>query len=163
MSTSDLLAQNTSPALNSAHASAAGEGPRPPPEAPSTSFPLLSRTRAAAAEDGEADVVLSLGEFSSVPTLSHSEVKYLLNTLRETRRSDASGGKVNESDCLTKTMDYLGSFARYKTREQILAVERAICSGYQERFEGFERSQLGESTPIAVQVLQLRRRLRTGD
>lgn len=138
MSTSDLLTQN------SAHASAAGEGPRPPPDAPSTSFPLLSRTRAAPAEDGEADVTLSLGEFASVPTLSHSEVKFLLNALRDTRKTQSGGNKVHESDCLMKTMDYLGSFARYKTHEQIMAVESAIKVGYEERLEGFEKSQLCE-------------------
>lgn len=46
---------------------------------------------------------------------------------------------------LTKTLDYLEVFARFKDEENIKAVERLLNSHTE--LESFERSQLGELTP----------------
>lgn len=107
-------------------------------------LPATSRSRVAAAENEEADTVLALGDFDKVPTLSHSETRLLLDAVLESRRNQAGGKRPEETETLTKTMDWLNEFARYKTREAIIEVDR-LLSGYQGRLEGFERSQLGES------------------
>lgn len=143
---------NGGSSIDSPHAGATAEGARPPPtpaeEAAAASsstgqIPRLSRTRLIPTEAEEADTTLQLGEFTAVPTLSHSEVKFLLDAVMAQRKSEAGGGKVGQTETLTKTMDYLKVFARFNTRESIMAVER-VLGGYEGRFESFERSQLGE-------------------
>lgn len=44
---------------------------------------------------------------------------------------------------LTKTIDYLDAFSRFKQKEHVEAVER-LLSAHKE-FHKFERAQLGES------------------
>lgn len=48
---------------------------------------------------------------------------------------------------LTKTLDYLDVFARFKDEENIKAVERLLNSHTE--LEMFERSQLGKSQTVA--------------
>ncbi len=99
-----------------------------------------SRPRDKAAGDEEASSQLVLGEFDGVPSLSLSEARLLINAVMEHRRKTAR--KVEETEMLVKTQDYLDTFARFKQKENIEAVERLLAS--RAEFEPFERSQLGE-------------------
>lgn len=54
---------------------------------------------------------------------------------------------------LTKTLDYLDVFARFKDEENIKAVERLLNSHTE--LEMFERSQLGKSQTGRVNSLSL--------
>lgn len=99
-----------------------------------------SRVREKPTGDEEASSVLVLGEFDGVPSLSLSEARLLINVVMETRRR-TTNRKVEETETLVKTQDYLDVFARFKQKENIEAVER-LLSG-QTGFEPFERSQLG--------------------
>lgn len=112
--------------------------PRPSPF--SATSMAASRVREKPTGDEEASSVLVLGEFDGVPSLSLSEARLLINVVMETRRR-TTNRKVEETETLVKTQDYLDVFARFKQKENIEAVER-LLSG-QTGFEPFERSQLG--------------------
>ena len=111
----------------------------------SASLPATSRTRERPAGDEEADVQLSLGEFTGVPSLSLSEARHIINAVMESRRtasaSRGGGGRIEETETLVKTQDYLDVFARFKQKENIEAVERLLSS--RTELAPFERSQLG--------------------
>ncbi|KAL8916084.1 MAG: hypothetical protein Q9172_006467 [Xanthocarpia lactea] len=97
-----------------------------------------SRTREKPSGDEEATAELKLGEFQNVPTLTLSEARLLINAVLDNRRKLR---KVNETETLIKTQDYLEVFARFKQTENIEAVERVLSA--KQELERFERSQLG--------------------
>ena len=59
-----------------------------------------SRTRERPAGDEEAGQELVLGEFSSVPSLSLSEARLLINAVMDHRRK-TRGGKVEETESVS--------------------------------------------------------------
>lgn len=61
------------------------------------------------------------------------------------RRGVSNNGIVRN---LTKTLDYLETFARFKDEENIKAVERLLNSHTE--LEMFERSQLGVSLLLSI-------------
>ncbi|MCJ1298400.1 RNA polymerase B [Hypocenomyce scalaris] len=97
-----------------------------------------SRTRGQPTGDEEATTELRLGEFRNVPTLTLSEARLLINAVMDHRKQQR---KVEETETLIKTQDYLDVFARFKQKENIEAVERMLAS--HDELELFERSQLG--------------------
>ncbi|KAK3172718.1 hypothetical protein OEA41_006042 [Lepraria neglecta] len=97
-----------------------------------------SRTREKITGDEEAAAELKLGEFQNVPTLTLSEARLLINAVMDHRKQQR---KVEETETLIKTQDYLDVFARFKVKENIEAVERMLTSHTE--MELFERSQLG--------------------
>lgn len=97
-----------------------------------------ARARERATGDEEATAELKLGEFQHVPTLTLSEARLLINAVMEHRKASR---KVEETETLIKTQDYLDVFARFKQKENIEAVERMLASHTE--LESFERSQLG--------------------
>ncbi|KAI4869334.1 RNA polymerase Rpb4 [Hypoxylon rubiginosum] len=101
--------------------------------------PPTSRRKAEPAGDEEATSVLKLGEFNDVDTLTLSEAALVINALVAKRRNERKN--VNESEMLTKTIDYLDTFARFKEKESVEAVERLLSS--HKEFAKFERAQLG--------------------
>ncbi|KAI9701999.1 MAG: RNA polymerase B [Candelina mexicana] len=103
----------------------------------STTAPT-SRAREQPQGDEEAAKDLRLGEFQSVPTLTLSEARLLINAVMDHRKQ---GGKQDETEMLRNTQQYLDTFARFKQKENIEAVERMLAA--QTNFESFERSQLG--------------------
>ncbi|KAF3059913.1 HRDC-like protein [Daldinia decipiens] len=103
------------------------------------SHPPTSRSRAPPAGNEEATTVLKLGEFQDVDTLTLSEASLVINALVAKRRNDRKN--VNETEMLTKTIDYLDTFARFKKKENVEAVERLLSS--HKEFHKFERAQLG--------------------
>ncbi|KAI4274462.1 MAG: hypothetical protein LQ337_003918 [Flavoplaca oasis] len=108
------------------------DGTKPKPHEPT------SRTREKPSGDEEATTELKLGEFQGVPTLSLSEARLLINAVLDNRRKLR---KVNETETLIKTQDYLEVFARFKQTENIEAVERVLNARVE--LELFEKSQLG--------------------
>jgi len=96
------------------------------------------RTRELPAGDEEASTDLKLGEFQNVPTLTLSEARLLINAVMDHRKSQR---KVEPTEVLIKTQDYLDVFARFKQKENIEAVERMLAA--HDELELFERSQLG--------------------
>ncbi|KAL8730653.1 MAG: hypothetical protein Q9166_003966 [cf. Caloplaca sp. 2 TL-2023] len=97
-----------------------------------------ARTREKPSGDEEATAELRLGEFQDVPTLTLSEARLLINAVIENRKKMR---KVDETETLIKTQDYLDVFARFKQKENIEAVERMLTA--KQELERFERSQLG--------------------
>ncbi|KAI9838646.1 MAG: hypothetical protein M1819_004960 [Sarea resinae] len=97
-----------------------------------------SRTRERPHGDEEASTELRLGEFQSVPTLTMSEARLLINAVIEHRKTQR---KVEETETLIKMQDYLDIFARFKQKENIEAVERMLTTHTE--LEPFEKSQLG--------------------
>ncbi|KAK0510958.1 hypothetical protein JMJ35_006510 [Cladonia borealis] len=97
-----------------------------------------SRTREKITGDEEAAKELKLGEFQNVPTLTLSEARLLINAVMDHRKSQR---KVEETETLIKTQDYLDVFARFKQKENIEAVERTLAT--RQELELFERAQLG--------------------
>ncbi|KAL9601379.1 MAG: hypothetical protein Q9219_002555 [cf. Caloplaca sp. 3 TL-2023] len=106
-----------------------------------------ARTREKPSGDEEATTDLKLGEFQNVPTLTLSEARLLINAVMDHRKSMR---KVEETDTLVKTQDYLDVFARFKQKENIEAVERMLSA--KQELELFERSQLADK--ISDQDLQ---------
>ncbi|KAL8717598.1 MAG: hypothetical protein Q9225_005168 [Loekoesia sp. 1 TL-2023] len=104
----------------------------------STDHAPTARTREKPSGDEEATTDLKLGEFQSVPTLTLSEARLLINAVMDHRKSIR---KVEETETLIKTQDYLDVFARFKQKENIEAVERMLSA--KQELELFERSQLG--------------------
>ncbi|CAJ2513317.1 Uu.00g014360.m01.CDS01 [Anthostomella pinea] len=119
-------------------------------------FPQTSRSKAPPAGNEEASSTISLGEFQDVDTLTLSEAALVINALVAKRRIDHKN--INETDycgevwlifvcafpasrMLTKTVDYLDAFSRFKKKENVEAVER-LLSAHKE-FHKFERAQLG--------------------
>ncbi|KAI1214067.1 RNA polymerase Rpb4 [Annulohypoxylon truncatum] len=98
-----------------------------------------SRSRPEPPGAEEATTVLKLGEFEGVDTLTLSEAALVINALVAKRRNDRKN--VNETDMLIKTIDYLDTFARFKKKESVEAVERLLSS--YPKLHKFERAQLG--------------------
>lgn len=98
-----------------------------------------SRPRPPARGDEQAGVELKLGEFEGVDTLTLSEASLVINALVSKRRNDRKG--FQESEILTKTVDYLDAFARFKQKENVEAVERLLSS--HKMLNKFERAQIG--------------------
>ncbi|MCJ1408923.1 RNA polymerase B [Ptychographa xylographoides] len=97
-----------------------------------------SRARELPTGDEEATTDLKLGEFQNVPTLTLSEARLLINAVMDHRKLQR---KVEETETLIKTQDYLDVFARFKQKENIEAVEQMLLQ--HDGLELFERSQLG--------------------
>lgn len=98
-----------------------------------------SRPRPPPRGDEQAGTILKLGEFEGVDTLTLSEASLVINALVSKRRNDRKG--FQESEILTKTVDYLDAFARFKQKENVEAVERLLSS--HKRLSKFERAQIG--------------------
>ncbi|KAK7969816.1 RNA polymerase Rpb4 [Apiospora saccharicola] len=98
-----------------------------------------ARTKPVPAGNEEASSELHLGEFQDVDTLSLSEASLLLNAISENRRKGK--GEAHETEMLSKTIDYLDAFSRFKNKENVEAVERLL--GAYPQFHKFERAQLG--------------------
>ncbi|KAI1322017.1 HRDC-like protein [Xylariaceae sp. FL0255] len=98
-----------------------------------------SRSKSAATGNEEASTTISLGEFQDVDTLTLSEAALVINALVAKRRHDRKN--INETEMLSKTVDYLDAFSRFKKKENVEAVER-LLSAHKE-FHKFERAQLG--------------------
>ncbi|KAI5288547.1 RNA polymerase B [Ascosphaera aggregata] len=130
---------------------------RPPLQPPQpTPFVLprpIHRPREEPKPELEATTELKLGEFQDVPTLSLSEARLVINKVLDLRRNAAGdggrpvteepeyAGMLSVSRALTKTLDYLEIFARFKDTENIEEVERLLSA--RTELELFERSQLG--------------------
>ncbi|RYP07048.1 hypothetical protein DL768_007143 [Monosporascus sp. mg162] len=97
-----------------------------------------SRPKPRPAGNEEAGDTINLGEFQDVETLTLSEAALVINALVTKRRNER---KMNETEMLTKTIDYLDAFSRFKKKENVEAVER-LLSAHKE-FHKFERAQLG--------------------
>ncbi|CAD6574694.1 MAG: RNA polymerase B [Alectoria sarmentosa] len=97
-----------------------------------------SRAREQVGGDEEATSDLKLGEFQNVHSMSLSEARALIIAILAHR---ATTKKVEETETLIKTQDYLDVFARFKNTENITAVERVL--GAHPQLEPFEKSQLG--------------------
>ncbi|CAK7265650.1 RNA polymerase B [Sporothrix epigloea] len=95
----------------------------------------------------EAGAELRLGEFEGVETLSLSEAWLVINALMAKRRNDRK--TVNETEVLTKTVDYLDAFARFKRKANVEAVERLLAS--HPELTKFERAALGSLCPDGVE------------
>ncbi|KAJ8126884.1 hypothetical protein O1611_g6750 [Lasiodiplodia mahajangana] len=102
-------------------------------------FHQTSRAKAIAAGNEEASTTINLGEFQDVDTLTLSEAALVINALVSKRRNDRKN--INETEMLTKTIDYLDAFSRFKKKENVEAVERLLSS--HKEFHKFERAQLG--------------------
>ncbi|KAL9137611.1 MAG: hypothetical protein Q9175_001162 [Cornicularia normoerica] len=96
-----------------------------------------SRAREQVGGDEEATSDLKLGEFQNVHSMSLSEARALIIAILAHR---ATTKKVQETETLIKTQDYLDVFARFKNTENITAVERVL--GAHAQLEPFEKSQL---------------------
>lgn len=103
--------------------------------------PATHRKRALPQGELEAASTLKLGADQNTHTLSLSEARLVINKVLENKRR--GGKKYEEPENLTKTLDYLEVFARFKDEENIKAVERLLNSHTE--LEMFERSQLGMS------------------
>ncbi|KAB8258402.1 hypothetical protein BDV32DRAFT_139630 [Aspergillus pseudonomiae] len=101
--------------------------------------PPTHRKRALPQGELEAASTLRLGADQNTHTLSLSEARLVINKVLENKRR--GGKKYEEPENLTKTLDYLEVFARFKDEENIKAVERLLNSHTE--LEMFERSQLG--------------------
>ncbi|KAB8206101.1 hypothetical protein BDV34DRAFT_212541 [Aspergillus parasiticus] len=101
--------------------------------------PPTHRKRALPQGELEAASTLKLGADQNTHTLSLSEARLVINKVLENKRR--GGKKYEEPENLTKTLDYLEVFARFKDEENIKAVERLLNSHTE--LEMFERSQLG--------------------
>ena len=99
-----------------------------------------ARIREKPGGDEEAAAELRLGEFQDVHTLTISEARLLINAVIDHRKKTR---QVNETETLLKTQDYLETFARFKQKENIEAVDQML--GTKVELEYFERSQLGRS------------------
>ncbi|KFY61285.1 hypothetical protein V496_05090 [Pseudogymnoascus sp. VKM F-4515 (FW-2607)] len=107
----------------------------------STNAAQTMRKRAPPQGDEEAGAELKLGEFQDVDALTHSEAALVINALVAKRKMDKDSRRVNDSEMLNKTLEYLDHFARFKRKENVEAVER-LLSAHQELAK-FERAQLG--------------------
>ncbi|KAF3762345.1 hypothetical protein M406DRAFT_323509 [Cryphonectria parasitica EP155] len=101
--------------------------------------PPTSRPKPVARGDEQAGAELKLGEFENVDTLTLSEASLVINALISKRRNDRKN--FQESEILSKTIDYLDAFARFKQKENVEAVERLLSSHKQ--LNKFERAQIG--------------------
>ncbi|OBT66320.1 DNA-directed RNA polymerase II subunit D [Pseudogymnoascus sp. 23342-1-I1] len=107
----------------------------------STNAAQTMRKRAPPQGDEEAGAELKLGEFQDVDALTHSEAALVISFLVAKRKADKDSKRVNDSEMLNKTLEYLDHFARFKRKENVEAVER-LLSAHQELAK-FERAQLG--------------------
>uniref|UniRef100_A0A093VBN7 DNA-directed RNA polymerase II subunit rpb4 n=1 Tax=Talaromyces marneffei PM1 TaxID=1077442 RepID=A0A093VBN7_TALMA len=115
--------------------------------------PATHRKRTVPQSDLEAASTLKLGDDQNTHTLSLSEARLVINKVLENKRR--SGKKYDEPENLTKTLDYLEVFSRFKDEENIKAVERLLNSHTE--LEMFERSQLGSSFPSSSSLYTLQR------
>ncbi|RYP04178.1 hypothetical protein DL765_010279 [Monosporascus sp. GIB2] len=110
-----------------------------------------SRPKPRPAGNEEAGDTINLGEFQDVETLTLSEAALVINALVTKRRNER---KMNETEMLTKTVDYLDAFSRFKKKENVEAVER-LLSAHKE-FHKFERAQLVVSSGAGSSTTGLR-------
>ncbi|KAK7745242.1 RNA polymerase B [Diatrype stigma] len=101
--------------------------------------PPTSRPKPTAAGNEEASAILNLGEFENVQPLTLSETALIINALTSKRRNERKN--QNDTEILSKTIEYLDAFSRFKKKENIEAVERLIDAHSQ--FHPFEKKQLG--------------------
>ena len=97
-----------------------------------------------ARSDLEATNVLKLGDFQQTPTLTLSEARLILEAVVEKRKE--RDHRLDETETLQKTREYLDVFARFKEKENVEAAER-ILNQYEGQLDFFERSQLGSLLP----------------
>ena len=99
-----------------------------------------SRPKPAATGEEEAGAHLTLGEFDNVETLTLSEASLVIHALINRRRKDRKDR--NETEVLSKTLDYLDAFARFRQKENVEAVERLLSA--HQKLNKFERAQIGK-------------------
>ena len=123
----------------------------PPPTTSRTPLPKRaapiphSRARELAPGNEEASTHLKLGEFDNVPTLTLSEARLLFNKVLQIRSQEKDGGPARpEGEVLSKTMEYLEIFARFRVQDVVENVE-GLLKGHQRmgEVEDFERAQVG--------------------
>ncbi|KAJ6028012.1 hypothetical protein N7540_003588, partial [Penicillium herquei] len=88
--------------------------------------PAAHRQRTVPQGELEAASTLRLGADQHTHTLSLSEARLVIHKVLENKRR--GGNKYEEPENLTKTLDYLDVFARFKDEENIKAVERLLNS-----------------------------------
>ncbi|KAI1265063.1 HRDC-like protein [Xylariaceae sp. FL1019] len=101
-------------------------------------FHQTSRAKAEATGNEEASTTISLGEFQNVDTLTLSEAALVIGAIVEKRQHN---NKLNHTEMLSKTIDYLDAFSRFKNKQSVEAIERLLSS--RKEFHNFERAQLG--------------------
>lgn len=109
------------------------------------------RGRGDAAGDEEAGVELKLGEFQNVTTLTLSEARLIIDAIVEHRKKHKIA--LNETETLTKMRAYLDVFSRFKDREDCDSIDNLLRT--RNDLAGFERSQLGASSPSPAPILAL--------
>ena len=109
---------------------------------------MASRPKPPPAGEEDSGQELKLGEFEGVETLSLSEAALVVNALVAKRRVSAPVGYI-ESEILTKTVDYLHAFSRFKQKENVEAVERLLASHTE--LSKFERAALGSLCPEGIE------------
>ncbi|KAF4982404.1 hypothetical protein FDECE_17515 [Fusarium decemcellulare] len=106
-----------------------------------TNYPCTSRPKEIppSQQAEEAGEVLQLGEWQDVDTLTVSEAALVVNAVLAKRGINRNN--VQHNEILQRSLEYFDTFARFKSRENIEAVER-LLSAHQE-LSKFERAQLG--------------------
>ncbi|KAJ5111421.1 polymerase (RNA) II (DNA directed) polypeptide D [Penicillium argentinense] len=101
--------------------------------------PVTYRQRTVPQSELEASSTLKLGADQHTHTLSLSEARLVIRKVLENKQRGEN--RYEPPETLSKTLDYLDVFARFKDEENIKAVERLLNSHTE--LEMFERSQLG--------------------
>ncbi|KAF2754206.1 hypothetical protein EJ05DRAFT_479738 [Pseudovirgaria hyperparasitica] len=117
---------------------------RPPPREKTQIPKQVARVKERPSGDEEVGSSLKLGEFQGVHSLSVSEARILVNAVfkdRKQRRPNWNWDKEN----ITKMVDYLEEFSRFKQTEANESLERVLDQ--RRELEYFERSQLANLCP----------------
>ena len=111
---------------------------------------MASRPRPPPPAEEQVSQTLSLGEFSNVQSLSLSAARMILHAMIAHRKKGSNNGStvMRESETLTKTLDYLELFARFKDEETTQSVENIL--GNYDELDTFEKSQLGALIPALI-------------
>ncbi|OCK88487.1 uncharacterized protein K441DRAFT_690580 [Cenococcum geophilum 1.58] len=123
--------------------------PRAPPQPPVFRAPKqVSRPKEVIAADEEIGTELKLGEFQNVVALSVSEARAVITAVHGARRkkdpssNPLGGDKIhNDSEPITKFIEYMEMFARFKQTENLHALSNVLDS--HPEFAPVERAQLG--------------------
>ncbi|KAH8796431.1 HRDC-like protein [Hyaloscypha finlandica] len=97
-----------------------------------------SRSRPPPEGEEEATSVLNLGEFQNVDALTLSEASLVITAVLAKRTKE---GKNMNNELLPRTLNYLDTFARFKKKENVEAVERLLNA--HPELAKFEKAQLG--------------------
>ncbi|KAN0093501.1 RNA polymerase Rpb4 [Hyaloscypha variabilis] len=98
-----------------------------------------SRSKPPPEGEEEATSILNLGEFQNVDALTLSEASLVINAVLAKRTKE--GKNTNQNELLPRTLTYLDTFARFKEKENVEAVERLLNA--HPELAKFEKAQLG--------------------